>query len=189
MGVRERRRKAANEEQRRRAKAAPPLVKAKAAPARKVKGEVWRLGDRDGLVWLVERGRLTVRRATAALDWRFAYRAAEGVPLKSCLDPQLARGSGQRAFQPPAMETPAEAKRWLFEMRWLVLKGQADIVGVLDQVVGQGLILRDLAGGDGHKAATLEALLKAGLDMVAEHADPTVRRLVARAEEARRARG
>lgn len=135
----------------------------------------WKAADRDGFLWLLERGKFTQRRATAAFDYQFAYRIEGGVPLRSCLDPDTTGGGSARAFQPPIITTPIEAKRWLFEMRFVVLRGQEDMICVLDAVLGRGMMLRDMAGGDGHRANTLEALLMAALDMVAEHLDPRIR--------------
>src|SRR4051812_34566898 len=69
--------------------------------------------DRDGWEWFKARHTLDQRQKNAGDDYRFCFRAQDGVPVKSCLDPDsVGGGSGPRSFQPPAVETPLDAKRW-----------------------------------------------------------------------------
>lgn len=133
--------------------------------------------DRDGLLWLIARNRLSPSRAREARSYRQDYRraASEGPTMKSCLDVREGGGSGR----PPSGPTgeviyEVDARRSLFRKRHVILKGQADLLDVLDGVCGRGLTLREMAGGNGHKAAALETLLKVALDLLgdAERAEP-----------------
>jgi hypothetical protein len=55
----------------------------------------------------------------------------------------------------------------------VVLRGQVDMLTVMDGVCGQGYTLRYLAGGDKHRAAELLVALRLALDMlVAYRAGP-----------------
>ncbi len=126
---------------------------------------------RDGLLWLISRNRLTPLRTRAARAYRQDFReaAAEGPTLKSCLDVREGGGSGL----PPAGPTgevvyALDAQRSLFRKRFVILRGQADLLDVLDGVCGRGLTLREMAGGNGHKAAALEGLLKVALDLLGQ---------------------
>ena len=127
--------------------------------------------DRDGLLWLIARNRLTPARAREAKAYRQDFRdaAAAGPTMKSCLDVREGGGSGK----PPAGPTgeviyALDAQRSLFRKRHVILKGQVDLLDVLDGVCGRGLTLRELAGGNGHKAAALESLLKVALDLLGQ---------------------
>lgn len=127
--------------------------------------------DRDGLLWLISRNRLTPPRARAAKAYRQDFREASsaGPTLKSCLDVREGYGKGLPASGPTGEVIYAlDAQRSLFRKRFAVLRGQADLLDVLDGVCGRGLTLRELAGGNGHKAASLETLLKVALDLLAQ---------------------
>lgn len=122
--------------------------------------------DRDGLIWLIAKGRLSQDRIKAALAYRDAYRAADGPALRSCLDYQVGGGGAPRGFVLDAAAPSTDAKRRLVAMRALAMRGQADMRQVMDAVCGGGLTLRAYAGGDGRKASVAEAVLVLALDMV-----------------------
>ncbi|MBI1405694.1 MAG: hypothetical protein GC145_06165 [Caulobacter sp.] len=124
---------------------------------------------RDGLEWLKDKKRLTGDRYVQALRFRRAYRDGGGISIKSSADVGVGGGSpGPRHFE-GAMTSHTQAQRDLFHMRWVVLRGQADMVIVMDAVCGLGWTLRDLAGGDWKRAGELEVALKVALDLL--HAD------------------
>lgn len=129
--------------------------------------------DRDGLLWLIQRNRLTPVRGREAKAYRADFReaAAEGPSVKSCLDIQV-RGTAKTDGHGGKVVSALDAQRRLFRKRWVYLRGQADLIEVVDGVCGRGLTLRELAGGPVNsasaRAATLEALLMVALDQLAK---------------------
>lgn len=123
--------------------------------------------DRDGLVWLIQKKRLTPEQQRTAKTWRDAARDATGVSIKSCID-DTASGSGGPAWQrlQAAYVATAASKAWLDQMRREVLRGQVDMLTVMDGVCGAGHTLRDLAGGNDRRAGELEAVLRVALDVL-----------------------
>lgn len=143
---------------------APAISSAPAAPAKE---------DRvDGLEWLVKKKRLTDGQMREAWAYRRDFQAAEldGAALKSSLAEPEAIGSGKVPDKLTPVVNRVEAKRRQFIRRFQILAGQSDMLMVLDAVVGKGQTLRELAGGDGHKANTLEAVLKVALDLLVTQA-------------------
>jgi hypothetical protein len=125
---------------------------------------------RDGLLWLVEKRRLTKDRYRQALRYRAAFRDGGSVSLKSSADIGAGGGApGPRDHLGGAMVSHTQAQRDLFVMRWEVLKGQGDMLIVMDAVCGVGHSLRELTGGDWKRAGELEAALRVALDLL--HAD------------------
>lgn len=130
------------------------------------------LANRDGLAWLIGKKRLTPDRARQAQRYRDAFRNGAGVAMKSSAAQWLGAGGsapGPREGGGAAMFGSVEASRDLFVMRWQVLKGQPEMLIVMDAVCGIGHTLRDLAGGNWQRAGELEAVLKVALDLL--HAD------------------
>jgi hypothetical protein len=123
--------------------------------------------QRDGLAWLIQKKRLTPTQAKTAKTWRDAARDATGVSIRSCID-DTATGSGGPAWLrlQAAYVASSAAQMWLDQMRREVLRGQADMLTVLDGVCGAGHTLRDLAGGNDRRAGELEAILRVALDLV-----------------------
>ncbi|HEY3694078.1 hypothetical protein [Phenylobacterium sp.] len=121
--------------------------------------------DRDGLVWLGEKKRLTPDQLKAAFHYRDAFRDAGEVSLKSALDVGVG-GGGYGPATPSPLVSLTTARRALLVIRYQVLRGQVDMLTVMDGVCGAGHTLRGLAGGDKHRARDLEILLKAALDQV-----------------------
>lgn len=127
-------------------------------------------GAEDGLEWLIRKGRLSSDRIAAAKRYRAAYRDAGGVPVPSnlALLTRVQGGAGG-GVAPLILEICADARAWLQVIRLRVLANQPDMLEVMDGVVGGGLTLRALAGGNGHEAKALERVLKVALDLVAAH--------------------
>ena len=123
---------------------------------------------RDGLQWLSSRKRLTARQVKAGVSYRTWFRDAGGPALKSSLN-VIEGGGGPGSRLPPALEGLTDAKSRLFRVRHQVLKGQPDMVTVLDAVCGVGLRLTELAGDDRHRVKEFEAVLRIALDLIAAH--------------------
>lgn len=129
--------------------------------------------DRDGMLWLINRNRLNPSQVRQARDYRQDFRDAErsGVNLKSCLA-MAEGGRGVRSGDGPTGQVlhNLAAQRALFVRRFVILRGQADLLEVLDAVCGRGLTLRELAAGRTPQAMVLEKLLKVALDQLAQGA-------------------
>lgn len=130
-----------------------------------------RTPDRDGLDWLRQKKRLNARRFKAGLTYREWFRDAGGPSIKSGLN-VVEGGPGSAGMGLPlALEGMTDAKARLFRVRHQVLKGQPDMVMVLDAVCGTRQTLTSLAGGNDRRALELEAVLMIALDLVAAHLD------------------
>jgi hypothetical protein len=125
----------------------------------------------DGLEWLVKKGRLTNEQMGQAWAYRRDFRAAEGegAGMKSSLA-ALDAVKGGRGDVLPVVYSQAMAKRRQFIRRYQILGGEDHVLIVLDAVCGRGMTTRELAGGDGHRASTHEAVLRVALNMLATHA-------------------
>ena len=125
--------------------------------------------DRDGLSWLIRKGRLTGSRAKMALAYRAAFRDAGMVSLKSCLGDSVGGGApGPGTHADFGVTSATDASRRLFFWRWVVLRGQSDMVLAVEGICGTGHSPRDLAGGNGHRAAELETVLGIALDLMVD---------------------
>jgi hypothetical protein len=137
-------------------------------------GRVAAAGDlsQDGLDWLVRKGRISARRHGAAMAYRKAFRDGGGPSIKSSADWGHVGGvAGPGLHAENAALAYTQAQRDLHTIRTRVCLSQDDLVTVLDAVCGVGIAPRALAGGDGHRAATLEAVLMVALDLVARWLD------------------
>jgi hypothetical protein len=134
-----------------------------AAPSKIVDAE---MDGRDGLIWLKQKGRLVAEQISAALWVSDLIRDAGDVALRSCLD-DTGGGGSATARSPSPLVSQTSARRELLVVRWVVLRGQADMILVVDGVCGARHTLRYLAGGDKHRARDLEVALKLALDQIA----------------------
>jgi hypothetical protein len=123
----------------------------------------------DGLAWLLRKGRLSAARAEQAARYRKAFRDAGGVSVKSSANVGTGGGAPGPGHFEVAMNAHTQGQRDLFHMQAEVLKGQFDMLIVMDAVCGIGHSLRELAGGDWVRANELEVALKVALDLL--HAD------------------
>lgn len=139
-----------------------------AAPARDARTQ--EPADRDGLLWLVRKKRLTTLQIGAGIYYRDLFRAAAPGIMKSCLDGAEGGGvynagkGGGLPFEGEYLDGDAQLQ--LFVIRSLTLGEQPDLVTVMDGVCGIGHTVRYLAGGDQLRAAQLEAALRIALDLV-----------------------
>jgi hypothetical protein len=119
---------------------------------------------RDGLVWLIRKGRLTPPRQRAAAVYRAAYREPQEGATRSCLNFEP-RGSG--VGRPPDFNAAkVDAIRRLDALRRDALAGHEQLIWVMDGVCGGGLTLREMTGGEERAAGKLEAVLLVALDLV-----------------------
>lgn len=131
-------------------------------PAARTQAEVEPI--RDGLLWLVKKGKLSASRRAAAVLYRDAYREPQEGAMRSCLnDEVLGSGSGR---PPDYNARKVDAVRRLAALRTVALAGHGQMIEVMDGVCGGGLTLRDLAAGDDRAAGRLEAVLMVALDLV-----------------------
>lgn len=120
---------------------------------------------RDGLIWLIRKGRLTPPRQRAAAVYRAAYREPQEGAMRSCLDLHL---GGERSGAPPDYNSnKVDAMRRLNAMRTEALAGHEQMIFAMDGVCGGGLTLRELCGGEERAAGKLEAVFMVALDLVA----------------------
>lgn len=123
--------------------------------------------DRDGLLWLIKKKRLTPTQISTAKQWRDAVRDAQGVSIRSCIDDSASGvGSAPWLRLQSAYVASAASKAWLEQARSEILRGQVDMLTVMDGVCGAGRTLRELTGGNDRRAGELEAVLKVALDLI-----------------------
>lgn len=129
--------------------------------------------NRDGLVWLGQKRRLTPEQMREAFRYRDLFRDAGEVALRSALDIGTG-GCGVGGASPSPLVSLASARRELIVLRMLVLRGEDDMLTAMDGVCGGGHTLRGLAGGNQQRARDLEVLLKAALNLIlAYRREPT----------------
>jgi hypothetical protein len=121
--------------------------------------------ERDGLAWLIKKHRLNGAQQREAMLYRQGFRDAGEVTMRSCLN--VGVGGGETVGLPDAaVFAMTQARRAIFIARYQVLRGQVDMLTVMDGVCGHGYTLRYLAGGDRHRADVLEVALKLALDLL-----------------------
>lgn len=149
------------------AKAKTPRPEATVVPIAKAENML----DRDGLLWLRKKRRISIRRFLAAGTYRQAFREPQEGSMKSCLD-DTARGGGTSGRPPDNNLRRVDALRLLHDFRTDALKSHAEMIAVMDGVAGGGLTLREMAGGDKHRAAELETIFGLACDLIAQHLEP-----------------
>jgi hypothetical protein len=123
-------------------------------------------GARHGLLWLIQKGRLTPLRKIAGQRWSDDYSLTRADGLRSCLNDNV-RGGGPDDLR--ADEKHAAAAQRLDRARQAIVHatGSPRLADLLDAVCGRGETLRSLTGGDKDRAALLEVELGVALDMAA----------------------
>jgi hypothetical protein len=119
---------------------------------------------RDGLIWLIRKGRLTPLRQRAAAIYRSAYREPQEGAMRSCLN--LEPGGCGAGSPPDCNAGKVDAVRRLDAFRRWALAGHEQLIWVMDGVCGGGLTLREMCGGEERGASKLEAVLMVALDLV-----------------------
>lgn len=124
--------------------------------------------DRDGLIWLHKKKRITAAQAKEGIHYRDLFRSAlAGEASIPSNIPTGKVGGGQQGGLPFGDSfTDSAAKLALFVVRWNVLHGEPELLTVMDGVCGVGHTVRYLAGGNQLRAAQLEAALRIALNQM-----------------------
>ena len=138
-------------------------VASREAPAEvvEVDGGPTRLLARDGLAWLVAKGRLNAAQRMAGERYRGHFELIHSGGLKSCIADTIGGGDPSAAI--------AAARRHLDEARRKGLVSDNTLIWLCDEVAGKGTTLRELAAGDQKRSKTLEAELLVALRFLARH--------------------
>lgn len=123
------------------------------------------VGQRHGMIWLVEKKRLTGDRRRAAEAWAADYSLVRLDGLKSCLNDNAKGGSDGPSQQ--FIERKAAA-RYRLDRAHDHLRhatGSSRLANLIDAVCGRGDSVRSLAGGNQTAAERMEAELMIALDM------------------------
>lgn len=122
------------------------------------------VGQRHGMIWLIEKKRLSGDRRRAAESWAADYSLVRSDGLKSCLNDNAKGGDGpsQQFIERKA------AARWRLDRAHKHLNsatGSSRLANLIDAVCGRGDNIRALAGGNQTAAERMEAEMMIGLDM------------------------
>ena len=125
------------------------------------------VGQRHGLIWLIDKGRVTGARKRAGEAWSADYSLVRTDGLRSCLNdnaPGAAVGDDATAQtkKARAFDRLACARRHI-----IAATGSARLADLMDAVCGRGETLRSMAGNDKDQALLLETQLLLALDMTA----------------------
>ena len=120
-----------------------------------------RLLARDGLAWLVAKGRLNAAQRMAGERYRGHYELIHSGGLRSCIADTIGGGDPSAAI--------AAARRHLDEARRKGLVSDNTLIWLADEVAGKGTTLRELAAGDQKRSEALEAELLVALRFLARH--------------------
>lgn len=123
-----------------------------------------RLLARDGLLWLVAKKRITAAQRMAAERYRTIYAVLFASPIRSCIADTIGSAPGDALTV-----AKANARQALDRARKIALADDLTMIRLVDEVAGKGSTIRDLAGGDKHRADTLEVELKVALRLLARH--------------------
>lgn len=128
------------------AKAAAPRLKA--APPK--------VEDRDGLLWLIQKGKLSADERRGCEAYRAAYRHPPAGSIRSCIDPTRGDGSGDMA-RLDGVAQALDAARRLERYRAVCLAGDTAAIMLMDAVCGGGLTVQAYLG-TADSRAVLEAV-------------------------------
>lgn len=123
-----------------------------------------RLLARDGLLWLVARNRISTAQRMAGERYRAIYAVLFASPVRSCIADTIGSSPGDALTV-----AKANARQALDRARKIALAGDLALIRLVDEVAGKGSTIRDLAGGDRHRADGLEVELKVALRLLAKH--------------------
>lgn len=123
------------------------------------------VGQRHGMLWLIEKKRLSGDRRRAAEAWSADYSLVSADGLKSCLNDN---GGGGGDGVPQQFIERKAAARYRLDRAHTHLRqatGSNRLAGLVDAVCGRGDTVRALANGDKDRAAMIETELMVALDM------------------------
>lgn len=124
------------------------------------------VGARHGLLWLIQKGRLTPMRKVAGQRWSDDYSLVRTDGVRSCLNDNV-RGAGSEALRLDERKAAAAQRLQTAREQIVLSTGSSRLADLLDAVCGRGETLRSLAGGDQIRATQMEAELCVALDMAA----------------------
>lgn len=124
------------------------------------------VGARHGLLWLIQKGRLTPMRKVAGHRWSDDYSLVRTDGVRSCLNDNV-RASGSEALRLDERKAAAAQRLQTAREQIVLSTGSSRLADLLDAICGRGETLRALAGGDQVRATHMEAELCVALDMAA----------------------
>jgi hypothetical protein len=124
-----------------------------------------RVLTRDGLLWLIQKGRLNAAQRSAAERFRRDYAIVHLVGVGSCLGGD--GGAAATGSTDNAIVMKLEAARRLERVRKEALHRDERLVTIVDEVVGRGRTIRECAKGSKPLAEMLEAELCVALRLLA----------------------
>lgn len=151
----------------RKAAAAKKANAPKANEPHKPAADVVKLPDRDGLVWLVSKKKLSPDEQLGCEHYRSAYRHPEAGAIRSHLDQTRGDGGGS-PFHLDTVGPSLDAKRRLFSYRYTALAGDQQSILLMDAVCGGGLTIPAyLATNDSRKILEAQTILRMAGRMIA----------------------
>lgn len=124
--------------------------------------------DRDGLLWLLKKGKLGLQERRGCAAYREAYREPPAGAIRSFLDDS--RGGGDTGFPPDTNAGAIDAERRLHTFRYGVLLGDMATILVMDAICGRGVTLAQYVGSaDSRKALESLTLLKTAARLIDQH--------------------
>ncbi len=124
--------------------------------------------DRDGLLWLLKKGKLGLQERRGCAAYREAFREPPAGAIRSFLDDS--RGGGDTGFPPDTNAGALDAQRRLYSFRYSVLLGDTASILVMDAICGRGVTLAHYAGSaDSRKALENLTLLKTAARLIDQH--------------------
>lgn len=129
---------------------------AKSAAPRRAAAAPPKVEDRDGLLWLIQKGRLSPDERRGCEAYRAAYRTPPAGSIRSCIDPTRGGGSGDMA-RLDGVAQALDAARRLERYRTVCLAGDAAAIMLMDAVCGGGLTVQAFLG-TADSRAVLEAV-------------------------------
>ena len=112
--------------------------------------------DRDGLLWLIHKGKLSADERRGCEAYRAAYRHPPAGSIRSCIDPTRGDGQGDM-MKLDGVAAAVDAARRLERYRTVCLAGDAAAIMLMDAVCGGGLTVQAYLG-TADSRAVLEAL-------------------------------
>lgn len=112
--------------------------------------------DRDGLFWLIDKGRLSADERRGCEAYRAAYRHPPAGSIRSCIDPTRGDGKADVARLDGVAEA-LDAARRLERYRAVCLAGDPAAIMLMDAVCGGGLTVQAYLG-TADSRAVLEAV-------------------------------
>lgn len=126
-------------------------------------------GKRHGMLWLIDKKRLTGHRKRAAEAWSADFALVRTFSLRSCLNDNAPCGAANDDMDTTAAKRAADARTRQANARAHIIAatGTARLADLIDAVCGRGEYIRALAGNDQTKAMVMEAELGVALDLAA----------------------